>query len=180
MDFANGKSRARNTRIFVEELERMGSISSITSRITKTENKTIYHWMQTEITSTWTDLMMVLWFFSLFFLAWFMCRFAYIVSSVNHPAPISSALMFILVGRSVCVCLCAHRLDRETCVIDFYPALCYCWRFDFSFCHTALKPFTEPSAKIISCWMCVCFLYYYSVGAYRCRHFIYRFVFLLP
>ena len=40
--------------------------NSIASRITKTENKTIYHWMQTEIPSTWTDLM-VLRFYFIFF-----------------------------------------------------------------------------------------------------------------
>lgn len=122
----------------------------IASRITKTENKTIYHWMQTEIPSTWTDLMVLQFRLLLLLLfrssccsAWFMCRFAYIVSPPHHPHPclslalLSSTLMFMLVLVGLDGCLDRVRIDsRETCVIDFYPALCYCWRFDFSFCHS--------------------------------------------
>lgn len=124
MDFASGKSRARKSKKAGERRSKKHRIKN-----NKTENKTIYHWMQTEIPSTWTDLMVDISFlFALLLLLGFFARCLCV--DLDHT-------FYLLLGVSIDSDETCHRfLSGALLLLTFW-----------FFISSALKPFTNRRLK---------------------------------
>lgn len=98
-----------------------------------------------------------------------MCGFAYIVSPPPHsPTPYSRSSFitsYVYAGWIVgwLVGLCAHRFSWNVCH-RFLSGALLLLTFWFFILSQPLKPFTEPSAKIIPCLLRVCALLVFYCG----------------